>query len=250
MSRIDIASVMGRCQSIYDFYDLATIGLQHPETAEKKVKNMIRMMQSMAMDKYFIDGKAPPKETWEKPEYVKLMKGETERKISFAFNNIKNQTVVMFHSYVELIMSRIVEMILEKDIRILKRIYDDREKGGFRLPANKIIDNNDRIISMMIENEAERFIRKSMVDKASYLKKYFDLTFEREDEEKEEVDIFEIDKLRHDIIHGDKDIIVDDFKLLVISNYINGVCFRLLANARLKFQIDVVWMFNGINYLK
>lgn len=250
---IDIQDFLNRCSNIYDFYELATVGLNTPGALEAKKeslnKTILSVLSSPDADKLFLSGKKPPKEFWGEPEIQTGIAKQAQEKITFSLNALKKQTVVMFHSYIEIIMSLLTNMILEKDTIILKRIYLDK---GRNIPFNvgDLIDNKDDIISMLVEREVRRFEYMKMENKKDYFQKYFEIQFKWTDQDFG-TDIMEIDSLRHDIVHSNKKITVPDDKMLRIFNYTCGLGLNLLFKVRQKFKVNIVWMLGlGRNYLK
>lgn len=248
---IDIGGFMSRCNAIYDVYELASIGLKHPNTLQRKMWRLIKIVQDHSTDSIFVDGKAPPKEFWESADKVAFFKGQVKDRINFALRHIKNQSVVMYHSYIELIMAQIVKMILAKEESILRIIYKDRQSGYEDGKSKFTIKDIEHNKSAMVENEVERFIRIPIDKKCKYFKDRFNIDFRWADKKVCNIDIVEIDTLRHNIIHGNSDIPIDDYRLLEINNYIVGLGLHLLTQARLKYQIDIVWLDGlGRNYLR
>ncbi len=248
---INIADFMSKNWEILNFYKLAANALKNPkvlkEEVEKQLDFLINFTESPMGKKVFtIKGSARDIFTPDVLEQV------TKKSIQTSIDFLGRQAVVMFHSYIEIVMAEVVRLILEKDEKILKHVYSEK-KGEFSFSATELIDNKSRIMSFMVEKEVSRFVYKNMKDKIAYLKRFFDIDyakFQKGDIE-HRTDIFEIDTLRHDIIHTNKPIVVEGHKVVAIEEYILWFGMQLLTQARLKFEVDIVWLsHDGINYLK
>jgi len=249
---INVADYMVRCADIYEFYIMAIIGLNHGETLKAKIERdkvlLLSLLDGMP-DTLFVDKKPPPIEYWSSEAFTKSLIERNKKVADYGTEALQKQTVVLYHSFIELIMGEVVEMILKKHPEILKSIYMSKEDGKNPLTAAEIIDKKDAVVQLLIEKEVDHFTYKSMKQKEAYFKKHFDIAFKWGTVDYG-VDIHQIDELRHKIIHTDDTVIVDDAMLVKIKTYLNGFGMQLLFQSRLKYQTDVVWTINGINYIR
>ncbi|MFA4888057.1 MAG: hypothetical protein WC628_00580 [Candidatus Omnitrophota bacterium] len=250
---IDIWSFINRCSAIYDFYKLASNGHKHPEILDTEVgrlKNIaVSFLGAPDAGGYFVNGKVPPKEFWDGVSIRENITKQVVEKLEFSLGALKNQTIVMFHSYLEIIMSSLVRMILEKDLSLLKRIYFNKD-NSLPFDVGALIDNKDNIISMLVEKEVRRFEYLSLDKKLNYFNKYFGINSQRGNADYS-IGIKEIDSLRQDIIHSDREILVSDAKIFEIWDLIREFGMYLLVTTRQKYKIDIVWTFgDGKNYLR
>jgi len=132
---IDITEVMQKTSSIYDFYKLGEEGLKHPDILAKEVSRKIKFLQDFTKqpmtEKFFKDGKVPPEEFFASQSMVTVLTKTTQETIKAGVNYLRKQTVVLFHSYIEIIISNIVRMILQREVNILKGIYSEKSKLPF-----------------------------------------------------------------------------------------------------------------------
>jgi hypothetical protein len=240
------------CQEIYNFYKLAVAALQHPEILKKEVEEKLDFLTNFAESplgkKVFIGGKNAARTIFT----TNMLEQVTKKSIQTSIDFLGRQTVVLFHSYIEIVMADVVELILEKDEKILKHVYFEK-KGEFPFSTAELIDNKDKIMAFMSKKEVSRFVYKNMKDKMVYLNKFFNIDYTKfpKGEIEYETDILKIDTLRHDIIHTNKSIVVESHEILAINMYIGWFGMHLLTQARSKFQVDIVWQFpDGINRLK
>lgn len=249
---INIMDFMSECEEIYTFYKLAVAALQHPEIlkeeVDKKIDFFINFVESPAGKKVFIGGKDSAKDIFTPSALEQVTKKSIQTSIDF----LGRQSVVLFHSYIEIVMADVVGLILGKDEKILRRVYIEK-KREFPFSTTELIDNKDKMVPFMIEKEVSRFVHKNMKDKMAYFNKFFGIDYTKfpKGAIEYETDIFEIDALRHDIIHTKKPIVVESSRIIEIKLYIHWFGIHLLTQARSNFAIDIVWQFpDGINRLK
>lgn len=242
---INIKDEMDRFFAIKRYFVLAIAGLDSPKILSGQIKQEQKFIKQvfpkcnsfLKMKKYELSNFIRDSVQEQRTLYL-------DNKV-FAKNLLKKQTVVSVHSYMEVVMAKIIRIILRKHQNILIDIYNKKDKLPFKV--KEIIDNKERIIEMMIEEEINRFIRNSLKEKNKFFKRYFKLVLDQDlDLNRKPVyltmSLEKIDSIRHNIIHSEKEIEVSDKDIMDIFLYASMWTAKLLSIVRNKFKVDIKWI--------
>lgn len=238
-------TVSTRLINITSFYEIGEFALKD----RRLMKKYISQKREEELLRIKTHDNLPEADKWlneESREFILSKKGEAytkrlaKKSAKFSINALRAQTIVMMHSHIEIVMCEIVSMILEKNEDILKRIYES--KDSFPFDISDLLDNKKSILKMLIDKESNRFSFLSMEKKARYYKKYFNMDILNwSDFPHFSTDLLKIDKLRHDIIHSNKDIKVSRGDIYSTAFYLGHFGDYLLKTAKAKHDIDIIW---------
>jgi hypothetical protein len=242
MNKLKIGEVGKKLILIRDLYRIGKLALKDKRILKKwvrfkraKTAHLLKISPSIRRN---LKLKDPREYLNSDAEKIKLI-NNTKKALKFSLNAIRNQAVVMSHSFIELVMGKVVRMILTKHINILKRIYCNKENFSFNIID--IIDNRKSVINFLIEKEVNRFLYLSLDKKLSFFKKYFDMDLLNWTNRPYGTDFKEIDKLRHDIVHLNKNVYISDSKFDSINFYLGHFSEYLLQTSKKKYEIDIIF---------